>query len=206
MGAYAPAPLVTPALMDEVRRTVLQPAVDGMAAEGRPYAGVLYAGLMLTPAGLRVLEFNCRFGDPETQVILPLLDGDLAAILLASTQGRLDEVAQDIRWHDGAAATVVAASGGYPGGYRRGLPLSGVSAAGAQPGVTVFHAGTRWSDDGRLLSDGGRVLGVTAVGQDLPGALRRAYAGIDCIHFDGMHYRRDIGAQALAPHAVTGGQ
>lgn len=201
MGAYAPAPLLTPDLMDEVRRTVLQPAVDGLAVEGRPYVGVLYAGLMLAPAGLRVLEFNCRFGDPETQVILPLLESDLAAIFLACLEGRLDRVAPAIRWRAGAAATVVAASGGYPGSYRRGLPVDGVAEAAALPGVTVFQAGTRLSAEGRLLTDGGRVLAVTGAGADLRQALDRAYAGIGCIHFPGMHYRRDIGAAALAAPA-----
>jgi phosphoribosylamine--glycine ligase len=198
MGAYAPTPLATPALMDEVQRTVLQPAAAGLAAEGRPYLGILYAGLMLTPAGMRVLEFNCRFGDPETQVILPLLESDLAAIFLACLEGRLGGVAPTIRWRAGAAATVVAASGGYPGSYRRGLPIDGVAEAAALPGVTVFQAGTRLSAEGRLLTDGGRVLDVTGVGANLRHALDRAYAGIDCIHFPDMHYRRDIGAAALA--------
>ena len=201
MGAYAPAPLATPDLLDEVRRGVLQAAVDGLAAEGRPYAGVLYAGLMLTPSGLRVLEFNCRFGDPETQVILPLLDSDLPTILLACLEGRLGRLAPAIRWHTGAAATVVAASGGYPGAYRRGLPIDGVAEASALPGVSVFHAGTRRSTEGRLLTDGGRVLAVTGTGTDLRRALDRAYAGIGCVHFPDMHYRRDIGAAALVAAA-----
>jgi phosphoribosylamine--glycine ligase len=204
MGAYAPAPLMTPALLEEVRTTVLQAAVDGLAAEGRPYVGVLYAGLMLTPAGLRVLEFNCRFGDPETQVILPLLESDLAAIFTACLEGRLGRIAPTIRWHAGAAATVVAASGGYPGSYRRGLPIAGVAEAAAQPGVTVFQAGTRVLPAGQLLTDGGRVLAVTGTGTDLRRALDRAYAGIGCIHFPDMYYRRDIGAAALA--APVGGQ
>ncbi len=158
MGAYAPAPLMTPALLDKVRRTVLQPAIDGLAAEGMPYIGVLYAGMMLTADGPRTLEFNC--------------------------------------WRDGAAATVVAASEGYPGSYPKGREISGVAEAEVLPGVAVFHAGTRLDDTGRLLSDGGRVLAVTGVGDDLPAALSRAYSGIERIHFEGMHYRRDIGAKA----------
>jgi phosphoribosylamine--glycine ligase len=194
MGAYAPAPVAPPALLAELTATVLQPAVDGMAAEGTPYVGVLYAGMMLTPAGPRVLEFNCRFGDPETQVILPLLESDLLEALEACVDGALDRVA--VRWRDGAAATVVAASEGYPGSYPKDREITGIEAAAALPGVTVFHAGTRRAEDGRLLTDGGRVLAVTGVGADLRDALARAYAGIRCIHFDGMHYRRDIGARA----------
>jgi phosphoribosylamine--glycine ligase len=215
MGAYAPAPLMTPALLDEVRRTVLQPAIDGLAAEGMPYVGVLYAGIMLTgsrygadaySAGsddrkpiadhrlpFHVLEFNCRFGDPETQVILPLLQSDLVELIDACLDGALAGL--DLRWAGGAAATVVAASDGYPGSYPKGREISGV--AEAQPGVAVFHAGTRLADDGRLLTDGGRVLAVTGVGDDLPAALARAYVGIERIRFQGMHFRRDIGARAI---------
>ncbi len=193
MGAYAPAPLATPELLAEVQRTVLQPTLDGMQAAGTPYAGVLYAGLMLTRAGLRVLEFNCRFGDPETQVILPLLASDLADTLLACVEGRL--AAAMPRWQKGSAATVVAASGGYPGSYTTGHPIHGVEQAGALPETVVFQAGTRRSEDGQLLTDGGRVLAVTGVGADLQQALTRAYAGIERIHFEGMHYRRDIGSK-----------
>jgi phosphoribosylamine--glycine ligase len=194
MGAYAPAPLMTPALLDKVRRTVLQPAIDGLAAEGMPYIGVLYAGMMLTADGPRTLEFNCRLGDPETQVILPLLASDLVDVIEACLIGRLADL--DVRWRDGAAATVVAASEGYPGSYPKGREISGVAEAEVLPGVAVFHAGTRLDDTGRLLSDGGRVLAVTGVGDDLPAALSRAYSGIERIHFEGMHYRRDIGAKA----------
>ena len=193
MGAFAPTPRVTPALLDEALRTVMQPAVDGMAAQGTPYVGVLYAGLMLTPAGLRVLEFNARFGDPETQVILPLLETDLLEIIDACIDGRLAEV--DVRWTPGAAATVVAASAGYPGNYAKGLPIRGLEEADSVPGVTVFHAGTR-RHQADVVTDGGRVLAVTGVGADLAAALACAYAGVQQIHFTGMHYRRDIGRQA----------
>lgn len=193
MGAYAPAPHVTPALLDEIVRTVLQPAVDGLAAQGTPYVGVLYAGLMLTPAGLRVLEFNARFGDPETQVILPLLATDLLEIIDACVDGRLAETT--VSWDGGAAAAVVAASPGYPGDYPKGLPVSGLDAANQVPGVTVFHAGTR-RHHGEVLTEGGRVLAVTGTGPDLAAALGRAYEGIRHIHFEGMHYRRDIGAHS----------
>ena len=195
MGAYAPAPLMTPALLDEVRRTVLQPAIDGLAAEGMPYVGVLYAGMMLTADGPRTLEFNCRFGDPETQVILPLLESDLVDVIEACLDGRLAEL--DVRWQAGAAATVVAASEGYPGSYPKAREISGVAEAETLPSVAVYHAGTRLDEDGRLLTDGGRVLAVTGVGDDLPAALAGAYSGIEHIHFQGMHYRRDIGAQAI---------
>jgi phosphoribosylamine--glycine ligase len=195
MGAYAPARIVTPALLEETTRLVLQRAVDGLAAEGAPYVGVLYAGLMLTAAGVRVLEFNCRFGDPETQAILPLLETDLVEIVEACLEGALDRV--QVRWRPGAAAAVVAAAAGYPGSYQRGLPITGVEAANALPGVIVFHAGTRRAADGRLLTDGGRVLAVTGVGDDLRQAIDRAYAGMARIHFEGMHYRRDIGAKGL---------
>jgi phosphoribosylamine--glycine ligase len=197
MGAYAPAPLVTAALLDAVVRTVLQPAVDGLRAEGAPYVGVLYAGLMINETGAYVLEFNCRFGDPEAQVVLPLLESDLVEAIEACLEGRLDRV--DLRWRSEAAVTVVAASAGYPGNYPKGRDISGLAEANARPGVTVFHAGTRQTDDGRLVTNGGRVLAVTALGPDLPQAIDRAYAGMQAIHFDGMQFRTDIGAKALGP-------
>jgi phosphoribosylamine--glycine ligase len=194
MGAYAPAPLMTPGLLDQVRRTVLQPALDGLAAEGMAYVGVLYAGMMLTADGPRTLEFNCRFGDPETQAILPLLASDLLDVINACLDGALAQC--DVRWSQGAAATVVAASEGYPGGYPNGREINGVAEAAALPGVAVFHAGTRLDDADRLLTDGGRVLAVTGLGENLPAALARAYDGIEQIRFQGMHFRRDIGAKA----------
>ena len=189
MGAYAPVPDVAPALLDEIARTVLQPTVASMAAEGAPYSGVLYAGLMLTPDGPRVLEFNCRFGDPETQAILPLLETDLLDVLLACTEGRLGQLA--VRWQARACAAVVASSPGYPGSYPQGLPISGAEGADRSD-VFVFHAGTG-REAGQLVTAGGRVLAVSALGADLDTALRRAYQALDGIHFDGMHYRRDIG-------------
>lgn len=196
MGAYAPAPLVTLALRAEIVRTVLQPVLDGLRAEGIPYVGVLYAGLMLTAAGPRVLEYNCRLGDPETQVLLPLLESDLVSVLTACLNGTLDQF--PVRWQPGAAATVVAASEGYPGNYPTGREITGVAAAEALPGVKVFHAGTRFSENHGLVTDGGRVLAVTGLGDDLKQALDRAYAGLAQIHFQGMHFRPDIGAKALA--------
>ena len=193
MGVYAPAPLLSPAELAAVEREVLRPAVAGMAALGTPYRGVLYAGLMLTSAGPKVLEFNCRFGDPETQVLLPLLEGDLYPILQACVAGRLD--ARSVRWRPQAAATVIAAAPGYPGDYPKSLPIRGVAAAEALPGVKVFHAGTELAPDGSLVSSGGRVLAVTATGDDKQQALDRAYAAIGQIDFPGIHYRRDIGGR-----------
>lgn len=194
MGAYAPTPLVTPALLEELLRTVFQPVLAGLRAEGKPYVGVLYAGLMLTEAGPRVLEFNCRFGDPETQVILPLLASDLVTIFQACLNGTLGQM--QIQWRAGAAATVVAASEGYPEDYPKGREITGVAEAGALPQVLVFQAGTRRTGEGRLVTDGGRVLAVTGLGDTLPLAIERAYARMERIHFQGMHYRRDIGAKA----------
>jgi phosphoribosylamine--glycine ligase len=196
MGAYAPAPLISSSLLDEIVHTILQPTVDGCRDEAMPYVGVLYAGLMITQSGPRVLEFNCRFGDPETQVVLPLLESDLVEILEACLDGRLDQV--PVRWLSGVATTVVAASEGYPGAYPKGREITGLEQAAALPGVMVFHAGTRRLEHGRLVTSGGRVLAVTGVGDTLRDSLARAYGGMQKIHFQGMHFRRDIGARALA--------
>jgi phosphoribosylamine--glycine ligase len=192
MGGYAPSPSVLPALLEEVVARVLQPAVDGMRRRGTPYVGVLYAGLMLTGQGLRVLEFNCRFGDPETQALLPLLESDLVDVLLACVEGRLDEI--EIRWKDAYTTCVVAASGGYPGPYAVGEEITGLGDTSPLSTI-VFHAGTQKKGD-RLLTAGGRVLAVTALGASLPEARARAYDGMASIHFDGMQYRRDIGQPA----------
>jgi phosphoribosylamine--glycine ligase len=194
MGAYAPAPVCPPALLAQVMDTILQPTVDGLRAEGRPYVGVLYAGLMLTVAGPKVLEFNCRFGDPETQVILPLLNTDLLDILEHSLAGTLAHL--PVRWKQQSAATVVLAAGGYPGNYAKGQVITGLAQAAQEPGVTVFHAGTAITPSGQIVTAGGRVLNVTGVGPTLTQALERAYAGVGYIHFDQMHFRTDIGAKA----------
>lgn len=197
MGAFAPAPICPPALVEQIVRTILRPTVDGMRAEGTPYRGVLYAGLMLTPDGPKVLEFNCRFGDPETQAILPLLESDLLEILDACVDGRLAQAA--VRWRAGACACVVLASGGYPGHYEKGYPITGLDAAAKLPGVMLFHAGTRHRDaTAQIVTDGGRVLGVTAVGESLDQALARAYAAAGQIRFEGMQYRQDIGRKGSA--------
>lgn len=192
MGAYAPVPDVSAELVDEVKRTVLQPTIDGMAALGTPYTGVLYAGIMLTPDGPRTLEFNCRFGDPETQVILPMLKTDLLDILQACVDGTLADASTHVQWHKGVCATVVASAPGYPGSYTKGLPISGLSEASKLPDVFVFHAGTK-SIDQHVVSSGGRVLSVSALGRNMRDALDRAYDGMSRIQFEGMHYRRDIG-------------
>jgi len=188
MGAYAPVPVCPPEMVADLVRTALQPAIDGLRAEGRPFAGVLYGGFMLTAEGPRVIEFNCRFGDPEAQVVLPLLDSDLLEIALACAEGRLDQV--EVRWKDAAAACVVLASGGYPGKYPTGHPISGLEAG--RPDSFVFHSGTKLAD-GKVVTAGGRVLCVTGWGADVGTALAAAYGRVESIQFEGRHYRRDIG-------------
>ncbi|MBR8834061.1 MAG: phosphoribosylamine--glycine ligase [Stigonema ocellatum SAG 48.90 = DSM 106950] len=191
MGAYAPTPIATPALMERIQKEVLEKAIAALTAKGIDYRGVLYAGLMITPEGdFKVLEFNCRFGDPETQVILPLLATPLEELLLACVQQRLGQM-PPIAWKSGVAATVVAASGGYPGEYEQGKVITGIEQAVAQ-GATVFHAGTKFNQQ-QLVTNGGRVLNVTGVGENFHSSIAQAYAGIQCINFEGMYYRRDIG-------------
>jgi phosphoribosylamine---glycine ligase len=194
MGAYSPAPVLDRRLAAEVLRTVLEPTIRAMSTEGRPYRGVLYAGLMLTSTGPRILEYNVRFGDPECQVLMPRLADDLLPLCEAVVAGR--GLPPSVAWRPEPAVCVVIASGGYPGEYRTGLPIEGIERAEAHPGVTVFHAGTA-RRDGRLTTAGGRVLGVTALGADIPDAVTAAYAGAKEIRFDGLHYRRDIGYRAL---------
>jgi phosphoribosylamine--glycine ligase len=192
MGAYAPAPICPPELAAEVTATVLQPAVDGLRAAGRPFVGVLYAGLIVTPEGPRVLEFNCRFGDPETQALMPLLDTDLLDVAAACADGRLGEV--DVRWRAGAAACVVMAADGYPGPYTTGQAILGLDRSIAQ--AVVFHAGTRQAGEA-IVTAGGRVLGVTGWGDGLEEALAQAYRAVASIEFEGQRFRRDIGQRAL---------
>lgn len=192
MGAYSPAPVYTGELAEQTLRLVLQPAVDGMLAEGREYKGVLYAGLMVTPKGLKVLEFNARFGDPETQAVLMRLESDLVEIMLAVVDGRLDECT--LQWSDDAAVCVVVASGGYPGKYEKGQIISGLDVE--YPDTVVFHAGTKFVDQ-QVVANGGRVLGVTAHGATIAQAIERAYAAVDGIYYDGCFCRRDIGYRAL---------
>jgi len=197
MGAYAPAPVCPPALAAEYGASILQRAVDGMRADGHPFAGALFAGLMLTADGPRVLEFNSRFGDPETEALMALLDSDLLDVAEACAHGRLAEV--DVRWKPGAAACVVIASGGYPQKYPTGLPIGGLDQR--LDHAVIFHAGTR-AEGGRVVTAGGRVLAVTGWGHGIAQALERAYRAVDGIHFDGAQFRRDIGARALKREAA----
>lgn len=193
MGCYAPAPLLTEALRDEAMETIVRPTLRGLAEDGNPFRGCLYAGLMLTPGGLRVIEFNCRFGDPETQVVLPLLDEDLLELLNQVAEGRLQE--RELAWKDEKAVSVVLASGGYPGKYDTGKPIAGLAAAAAR-GATVFHAGTV-QRNGEVHTAGGRVLNVTATAPTFAEAVERAYAAVGEIGFEGVEYRRDIAARVL---------
>jgi phosphoribosylamine---glycine ligase len=193
MGAYSPVPFVDPATRDRIVRTVLEPTVAALAAEGLRYRGVLYAGLMLTAEGPQVLEFNCRFGDPETQVVIPRFRGDLAVALAACVDGTLSPEAVD--WTDEACVTVVLASGGYPGPHRTGIEISGLDEAGKTDKAVMFHAGTA-RRDGRVVTAGGRVLAVSALGTDLAEARRRAYEACARISFEGMHHRTDIAKEA----------
>ncbi len=189
MGAFAPSPFLAPELREEIVRQVMQPVVRALVDEGTPFRGALYAGLILTEEGPRVLEFNARFGDPETQAIMPLIEGDLLAALHACAAGRLDPAM--LGQKAGATACIVLAAAGYPGPPRYGDPISGIEGVD-EPGVLIFHAGTAW-DGGHLVTCGGRVLGITGMGRDLRAALRRAYGVVELISFPGMQFRRDIG-------------
>jgi phosphoribosylamine--glycine ligase len=193
MGAYAPAPILPPALVEEYTRSILQPTIDGLRTEGKSFVGVLYAGLMLTADGPRVLEYNCRFGDPETQAILPLLKTDLIDITEACATGTLNQIA--IQWKQGAAACVVIASEGYPGQYPGGCEIHGLSRP--LKDAVIFQAGTKLSE-GKVVTAGGRVLGVTGFGDNFREAIDHAYQAVGKIEFKGMQYRTDIGYKALS--------
>ncbi|MDJ0597655.1 MAG: phosphoribosylamine--glycine ligase [Crocosphaera sp.] len=191
MGAYAPAPIATPELLERVQTEILEPTVSALRQQGINYCGVLYAGLMVTPEGdPKVLEYNCRFGDPETQAVLPLLETPLDELLMACVEGRLAEL-PPLQWYDGSAVCVVAASEGYPGSYEKGKVITGITEA-EKLGSTVFHAGTKLESP-RLLTDGGRVLGVTSVGKDFNAAIETVYSCMKAINFPGQYYRGDIG-------------
>jgi phosphoribosylamine--glycine ligase len=194
MGVYSTDAMLDPAMAEWILRHIAVPTVYGMASEDTPFIGVLYCGLMMTARGPQVLEFNARFGDPETQAILLRLESDLVDALEACVDGRLAET--ELRWSPGASACVVASSKGYPGSYKTGLPITGLADAARVPGVQVFHSGSSRSE-GQVLTGGGRVLGVTAAAATLEEALARAYEAMDLIHFDGMYFRRDIGHRAL---------
>jgi phosphoribosylamine--glycine ligase len=194
MGAYSPAPVMTSAMVERTMREIVEPTVKGMEARGTPFKGVLFAGLMIAESGPQLIEYNVRFGDPETQVLMMRLKSDLLAALLATADGVLDKF--DLRWRDDVALTVVMAANGYPGTPERGTEIRGLESASAVEGVQVFHAGTKRDGD-RLLADGGRVLNVTASGKTVAEARERAYAAIAKIDWPGGFYRRDIGWRAL---------
>lgn len=196
MGTYSPAPCMSEAMRARVMQEIVQPTIDAMKAEGAPYSGVLFVGLMLTQDGPQVIEYNARFGDPETQVMLPRLQGDLAKILMACAQGRLDEV--EVKLSEQSAMCVVMAANGYPGEYKKGTPIEGIDYAEKIEGVTVFHAGTRKGRNcGKIKANGGRVLGVTAIADTIQDAHAQAYKAVDRIDWPDGFCRRDIGWRAL---------
>lgn len=194
MGVYSTDQMLDPGMTEWILRHIAVPTVYGMASEDTPFSGVLYCGLMMTARGPQVLEFNARFGDPETQAILLRLESDLVDALEACVDGRLSEI--EMRWTPGASACVVASSAGYPGSYKTGFPITGLGDAARVPGVEVFHSGTALLD-GQMLTNGGRVLGATAAAPSLEMALARAYEAMALVQFDGIYYRRDIGHRAL---------
>lgn len=195
MGAYSPAPVLSEKLTNLTIDSIIRPAIKGLAKEGRMYKGVLYAGLMINNKTVKALEFNARFGDPETQVLLPRMKSDLLPILKGVIEGNLDQV--ELQWQENKVAVcVVMASAGYPGKYAKGLEICGLEQAGQVSGVTVFHAGTS-NSDGTVVTNGGRILGVTALGNDIHEAIRTAYQAVALIHWPGVHYRKDIGQKAL---------
>lgn len=197
MGAFSPSAMIDDALMVRIQSQILVPTLDALRRDGIDFRGVLYAGLMLTPAGPKVLEFNCRFGDPECQALMARLENDLLEVILATCDGRLDQI--ELRWKPGASCCVVIASEGYPEKPKLGTPIDGLDEAARVEGVTVYHAGTARDREGRIVTAGGRVLGVTGVGQDLAQARERAYAACKCIRFPGMQMRTDIGVRAPSP-------
>ena len=192
MGAYSPAPVFTDIMRQKVRDKIMFPLVRAMKAEGRPYQGILYAGLMLTKHGPKTLEFNARFGDPETQPLLVRMESDIVPLFEACIDGTLEQC--DLKWKPETSVCVVMAAKGYPGSYEKGKEISGLDEAGALPDVVVFHAGTK-GESGKVLTNGGRVLGITATGPDTPSAIAKAYEAVSKIKWDGIHYRKDIGAR-----------
>jgi phosphoribosylamine--glycine ligase len=194
MGAYSPAPVVTAALHDEIVETIVKPTIAGMARDGHPYVGILYVGLMIKNNQPRVVEYNARFGDPEAQPLLMRMKSDIVPLLQACAKGQLDQ--NRIEWHDKAAVCVVMASGGYPGDFATGLPINGLEQAAAIDDLMVFHAGTG-TENGRIVNKGGRVLGVTGLGDSVAAAIEKAYSGVAKIDWKDVHYREDIGRKAL---------
>jgi phosphoribosylamine--glycine ligase len=194
MGAYSPAPVVTSELHDEIVETIVKPTIEGMAADGHPYVGILYVGLMIKDGKPRVVEYNARFGDPEAQPLLMRMKSDIVPVLQACARGELTQ--DSIEWHDKAAVCVVMASGGYPGSFAKGLPISGLDDAATLDDLVVFHAGTTLKD-GVVVNNGGRVLGVTGLGDDVASAIDCAYRGVEKISWQDVHFRKDIGQKAL---------
>ena len=194
MGAYSPAPVVTDAVANDVIETIVKPTIAGMAAEGTPYCGILYVGLMIKNGKPRVVEFNARFGDPEAQPLLMRMKSDIVPILQACARGNLTLTSLD--WYDKAAVCVVMASGGYPAGFEKGLEIAGLDEAAEVEDLMVFHAGTTFKD-GKVVNNGGRVLGVTGLGDDVAAAIAKAYSGVKLINWDKVHFRNDIGQKAL---------
>ena len=192
MGAYSPAPVFTDLIRQKVRDNIMFPLVRAMKAEGRPYQGIIYAGLMLTKLGPKILEFNARFGDPETQPLLVRMESDIVPLFEACIDGILEQC--DLKWKPETSVCVVMAAKGYPGSYEKGKEISGLDEAGALPDVVVFHAGTK-GEGGKVLTNGGRVLGITATGPDTPSAIAKAYEAVNKIKWDGIHYRKDIAAR-----------
>jgi phosphoribosylamine--glycine ligase len=195
MGAYSPAPVVTTALFKEILQSIVYKTIDGLSKEGIDYRGILYAGVMLTKNGPKTLEFNVRFGDPETEAILPRLESDLLEAMLAAAEGKLSR-ARPFDWDERACVCVVCTSGGYPGNYEKGKEILGLDEAGRMANVVVFHAGTKKQGD-KIITNGGRVLGVTGLGNTIKAAIEHTYQVVEKIKFEGMHYRRDIGSRAI---------
>lgn len=200
MGAFSPSMKIPDSEIEGIIDLAVRPVIEGMAKDGMPYRGVLYAGIMMTQEGPFVLEYNCRFGDPETEVILPRMKSDLLPVLMQIAEGSLE--VESLEWHDKACITVVMASGGYPGSYSKGFPIQGLEAAKGQPDAAIFHAGTAFNEQGQVVTAGGRVLAVTAWGDTLKVAHERAYQLTAKIHFEGGFCRRDIGQKAIVPHLI----
>jgi phosphoribosylamine---glycine ligase len=194
MGAYSPAPILTGKLRKTIATRIIEPAIRGMQRNGTPFKGVLYAGLMMTSEGPMVLEFNVRFGDPEAQAVLPRMKGDIVELMLASCEGRLDTFESE--WDKRSCICVVISSGGYPGEYETGKEITGLEDAGKNEDMFVFHAGTKKEGD-KIVTSGGRVLGVTSLGNTIEGAIDRVYKAVDKIHFERCFFRRDIGSKAF---------
>jgi phosphoribosylamine--glycine ligase len=194
MGAYSPAPVISEKLQKEISAKILKPVIDGMKKEGHKFCGVLYAGLMITKDGPKVLEFNVRFGDPETQAILPRLKSDLVEIIFAALDGKLADF--KLKWDSRPCVCVVMAAGGYPGDYEKNKEIFGLEKAKELKDIVVFHAGTK-RESGKILTSGGRVLGVTGLGKDIKDAIANTYQAVEKISFEKAHYRKDIGAKAI---------